>query len=76
MITETLAVGVAALVAGLGLAAVLSRGRTLRMQLIGLAALGVSVPLLAVMLSGVLMFSGRDLRVLGWASVAASAAFA
>jgi len=62
--------------AGLGAAAVLARGRSLRVQLVGLAALGVSVPLLAVLSSGLLMLGRDELLALGLACLAGSAALA
>ena len=74
MILFALAVAAATLVAGLTAAALLARLPTLRLQLAGLALLGVVLPLAAVLLSGVVMFhSGHDLTVLAVAAGASTA---
>lgn len=74
MIGEAAVIAVATLVAGVAAATGLARGRSLRAQLVGLAALGVSLPLVAVLASGVLMLSGGDLMALGVACLAGSGA--
>jgi signal transduction histidine kinase len=67
-------VALATLVAGLGAAFVLRRLPTLRLQLAGLGLLAVLLPLTAVALSGVVMFSsGHDLTIL-FVAVASSTA--
>ena len=63
-------IAAATAVSGLCAAALVVRGRTLRRQLLGVAVLGVIVPLLAVLGSGLLMLSHRDLQVLGIACLA------
>ncbi len=75
MIVEGLLIGGTTLVGGLAAAALVARGRSLRVQLVGLAALGVSVPLLAVLLSGAIMLRRDQLLALGVACLAGSAAF-
>jgi signal transduction histidine kinase len=68
---------VAAATLGSGLLAALVVGRlpTVRLQLIGLALLGVLLPLAAVLLSGVVMFqSGHDLTILAVAVASSTAA--
>ncbi|MFN8109148.1 MAG: HAMP domain-containing sensor histidine kinase [Thermoleophilia bacterium] len=70
MISEVLMIAAATAVSGLCAAALVVRGRTLRRQLLGVAVLGVIVPLLAVLGSGLLMLSHRDLQVLGIACLA------
>ncbi|MFN8123613.1 MAG: HAMP domain-containing sensor histidine kinase [Thermoleophilia bacterium] len=76
MITQGLLIGATTLAAGLGAAAILARRRSLRAQLVGLATLGVSLPLLAVLASGALMLSGEHLLALGTACLAGTAALA
>jgi signal transduction histidine kinase len=71
------AVIVAAATLGGGLAAALAVRRlpTLRLQLVGLALLGVLLPLVAVVLSGIVMFhSGHDLTILAVAAASSTAA--
>jgi signal transduction histidine kinase len=68
-------VAVATLGSGLVAALVLRRLRTVRLQLVGLALLGVLLPLAAVLLSGVVMFqSGHDLTILAVAAASSTAA--
>jgi two-component system, OmpR family, sensor histidine kinase SaeS len=70
-----LVVAVSSLAAGIAVAYALRRVRTLGLQLVGLALLSVAVPLVAVLLSGWVMFHmGADLKVLLVAAGAASAA--
>jgi signal transduction histidine kinase len=70
-------VAVATLAAGLAAAFLLRRLPTLRLQLAALALLAVLLPLVAVLLSGAVMFSsGHDLTVLLVAGAASSAAIA
>jgi signal transduction histidine kinase len=65
------------LAAGLVVALALLRLPSLRLQLIGLAFLALTLPLAAVLLSGVVMFtSGHDLTVLAVAVAASTAALA
>jgi signal transduction histidine kinase len=73
------AVIVAAATLGAGLAATLAVRKlpTVRLQLVGLALLGVLLPLAAVVLSGVVMFqSGHDLTILAVAAASSTAALA
>lgn len=74
MIAQILVVAFLTLVAGVAAAVVLARARTLRRQLVGLAALGVVTPLLAVMGSGVLMLGRDETVALAAACLAGSAA--
>jgi signal transduction histidine kinase len=68
-------VAAATLGSGLVAALVLRRLRTVRLQLVGLALLGVLLPLAAVLLSGVVMFqSGHDLTILAVAAGSSTAA--
>jgi len=72
-----LLVAAATLAVGLGLALVLRRLPTVRLQLIGLALVAVLLPLGAVVLSGLVMFqSGHDLTILAVAAGSACAAIA
>ena len=74
MIEFALIVAAATLGAGLLAALVLPRLRSLRLQLAGLALVAVVLPLAAVSLSGVVMFSsGHDMTIL-FVAVAASTA--
>ena len=75
MISLGLLVALATLVAGFGLVLALRLLPTLRLQLAGLALLAVVVPLAAVWVSGFVMFHmGDDVKILGVAAAAASAA--
>ncbi|MDQ3162106.1 MAG: hypothetical protein M3Q92_04640, partial [Actinomycetota bacterium] len=77
MIGLALLVAAATLAVGLGLALVLRRLPTVRLQLIGLALVAVLLPLGAVVLSGLVMFqSGHDLTILAVAAGSACAAIA
>jgi signal transduction histidine kinase len=77
MIVFALVVAGATLVAGLAAALVLGRLPSLRLRLAGLALLGVVMPLAAVVLSGVVMFSsGHDLTILAVAAASSTAALA
>jgi signal transduction histidine kinase len=68
-------VALATLAAGLVGAWALGRLATVRLRLAGLALLGVTLPLAAVLLSGAVMFSsGHDLTVLFVAAAASTAA--
>jgi len=72
-----LLVAAVTLAVGLGLALVLRRLPTVRLQLIGLALVAVLLPLGAVVLSGLVMFqSGHDLTILAVAAGSACAAIA
>jgi signal transduction histidine kinase len=65
MITNAVVVALATLVVGLGLAYLLRRLPTVRLQLAGLAFLAVLLPLGAVLLSGWVMFHmGDDVKIL------------
>jgi signal transduction histidine kinase len=71
------AIIVAAATLGAGMVAALAVRRlpTVRLQLVGLALLGVLLPLVAVVLSGVVMFhSGHDLTILAVAAASSTAA--
>ena len=75
MIAGALLIAVATLGAGVLLAVALRTLPTLRLQLTGLAALAVVVPLVAVLLSGWVMFHmGDDVKILAVAAASASAA--
>ena len=75
MILFALVAGGATLVVGLVAAVGLRRLPSLRLQLVALAVLALALPLAAVLLSGVVMFtSGHDLTVLTVAVGAATAA--
>jgi signal transduction histidine kinase len=75
MISLGLLVALATLVAGFGLVLALRLLPTMRLQLAGLALLAVVVPLAAVWVSGFVMFHmGDDVKILGVAAAAASAA--
>jgi len=75
MIELALVVAAASLFAGLALAYSLRAAPTLWLQLAGLAFLSVCVPLLAVLLSGWVMFHmGADRKILTVAAASASAA--
>jgi signal transduction histidine kinase len=68
-------VAAATLASGLAAALVVRRLPTVRLQLVGLALLGVLLPLAAVLLSGVVMFqSGHDLTILAVAAASSTAA--
>jgi signal transduction histidine kinase len=70
-------VAAATLGSGIVAALVVRRLATVRMQLVGLALLGVLLPLAAVVLSGLVMFqSGHDLTILTVAAASSSAALA
>jgi signal transduction histidine kinase len=67
----------ATLAAGLVAALVLQRLPSVRLQLAGLGVIGVALPLAAVLLSGVVMFSsGHDLTILLVAAACSTAALA
>ena len=75
MIVFALVVAGATLASGLAAALVLRRLPSLRLRLAGLALLGVLLPLLAVVLSGLVMFSsGHDLTILAVAAASSTAA--
>ena len=75
MIAFALVVALGTLVAGLVAVAALRRLPTLRLQLAALALLGVLLPLAAVVLSGILMFSSEhDLAILGVAAASSTVA--
>ncbi len=75
MIVFALLVAGATLAAGLGAAVVARRLPTLRLQLVWLALVSALVPLVAVLLSGLVMFSsGHDLTILAVAVASSSAA--
>jgi signal transduction histidine kinase len=75
VITFAVAVALATLAAGLVAALGLRRLPTLRLQLAGLALLAVVLPLVAVFLSGAVMFdSAHDLTVLAVAGASSTAA--
>jgi signal transduction histidine kinase len=81
VIEAAFTIALATLAAGLAAALLVGRLPTLRLQLTGLAMLAVLLPLTAVLLSGVAMFtSGHDLKILALAvassTVAVAAAFA
>jgi signal transduction histidine kinase len=77
VIVFALLVAAATLIAGLAAAAILARLPSLRLRLAGLALLGVLLPLAAVVLSGVVMFSsGHDLTILAVAAGSSTAALA
>jgi signal transduction histidine kinase len=75
MTTLALAVAGASLAAGLLLALILRRAPTLWLQLAGLAVVSVVLPLVAVLLSGWVMFHmGADIEILAVAAGSATAA--
>jgi signal transduction histidine kinase len=75
VILFALAVALGTLVAGLAAVVALRRLPTLWLQLAGLALLAVFLPLAAVVLSGIVMFSSEhDLAVLGVAAASATVA--
>ncbi len=75
MIQLALTVAAGSLVAGLALALLLRRAPTVWLQLTGLALTAVCIPLVAVLLSGWVMFHmGADLKILAVAAGAATAA--
>ena len=75
MIQLSVVVAAGSLVAGLALALLLRRAPTVWLQLAGLALTAVCVPLLAVLLSGWVMFHmGTDLKILAVAAGSATAA--
>ena len=75
MIQLSLIVAAGSLVAGLALAVVLRRAPTVWLQLAGLALTAACVPLVAVLLSGWVMFHmGADVKILAVAAGSATAA--
>ena len=77
MISFALAVAGGTLGAGIAAALLLRRLPTVRLQLVGLALVAVLLPLVAVLVSGLVMFlSGHDLTSLAVAAGGASAALA
>ena len=77
MISFALAVAGGTLGAGIVAALLLRRLPTVRLQLVGLALVAVLLPLVAVLVSGLVMFqSGHDLTILAVAAGCASAALA
>ena len=75
MIELALVVAAGSLVSGLALALLLRRAPTVWLQLAGLALTAVCVPLVAVLLSGWVMFHmGADLKILAVAAGSATAA--
>ena len=75
MIQLALVVAAGSLVSGLALALLLRRAPTVWLQLAGLALTAVCVPLVAVLLSGWVMFHmGADLKILAVAAGSATAA--
>jgi len=77
MIVFALLVAGATLAAGLGAAVVARRLPTLRLQLVWLALVSALLPLVAVLLSGIVMFdSGHDLTILAVAGASSCAALA
>jgi zinc transporter ZupT len=75
VIALALAVAGASLAAGLLVALILRRARTLRLQLAGLAIVSVVLPLLVVLFSGWVMFHmGDDVKILAVAAGSATAA--
>jgi signal transduction histidine kinase len=75
VIVFALVVAGATLVAGVAAALALARLPTVRLRLAGLALLGVVLPLAAVVLSGVVMFSSEhDLTILAVAAASSTAA--
>jgi signal transduction histidine kinase len=76
MIVFALVVALATLAAGLATAVALRRLPTLRLQLSGLALAATLLPLVAVVLSGVVMFdSGHDVVLLAVAAASSTVAF-
>jgi signal transduction histidine kinase len=77
MITFAVVVSAATFAAGLAAALLLRRLPTVRLQLVGLGLLAVLLPLAAVLLSGVVMFSSEhDLTILAVAAASSTAALA
>lgn len=77
MIAFAIVVAIATLGAGLAGALLLTRLRSLRLQLVTLALVAVCLPLAAVALSGVVMFdSGHDMTILFVAVASSTAALA
>jgi signal transduction histidine kinase len=75
VIALALAVAGVSLAAGLVVALVLRRARTLRLQLAGLAIVSVALPLVVVLFSGWVMFHmGDDVKILAVAAGSAMAA--
>ncbi|HEY7379698.1 MAG TPA: HAMP domain-containing sensor histidine kinase [Gaiella sp.] len=75
MILQALVVAGATLVIGLGLVLVLRSLPTVRLQLAGLAALAVCLPLASVLLSGWVMFHmGDDVKILAVSAASATVA--
>lgn len=74
MIVFALLVALGTLAAGLAVALPLRRLPSLRLQLAGLALLGVLLPLGAVVVSGALMLSAHDATVLGVAAASSTVA--
>ena len=75
MIGLGFAVAAASLTGGLAVALLLRKAATVRLQLAGLAALSVVVPLVAVLFSGWVMFHmGDDVKILAVAAGSATAA--
>jgi signal transduction histidine kinase len=75
VIGPALAVATATLAAGIALALIAGRIRSLKGRVVALALVAVALPLAAVVASGMLMFdSGHDLTVLAVASASATAA--
>jgi signal transduction histidine kinase len=75
MIVPALVVAAATLAVGLALALALRALPTVRLQLVGLAALAVCLPLAAVLLSGWVMFHmGDDVKILAVSSASAAVA--
>jgi signal transduction histidine kinase len=77
VISFAIVAALATLAAGIGLALLLRRLPTLRLELVGLAVLATVLPLASVFLSGAVMFeSGHDQVVLAIAVASASAVLA
>jgi signal transduction histidine kinase len=77
VIAFALIVSLATLAAGVGLALLLRRAPTVRLQLVGLALLAVGLPLVAVILGGLVMFHMHDdVKILAVAAASASTALA
>lgn len=75
MITLALVVGTVTLAAGVGAALLLRLLPTVRLQMIGLALVAVTLPLVAVSVSGLIMFHmGADVGVLAVSAAAATGA--
>jgi signal transduction histidine kinase len=77
VIVFALVVAAATLAGGFAAALVVNRLPSLRLRLVGLALLGVVLPLAAVVLSGLVMFnSGHDLTILAVAAASSTAGLA